>query len=68
MLSDRFNSMHQNQQAYTESQHQNLANAEEGAVKEWADHSAIQGCPFDLKELHAYATEVSGKKLGKNWP
>jgi len=28
----------------------------------------MQGHPFDLKELCAYATEISGKTLGKNWP
>ena len=59
--------MHQSQKTAYESQHC-LTSTEEEAVKAWADHCAMQGHPFDLKELHAYATEISGKTLGKNWP
>ena len=66
-LTDRFKGKHQSWKAYSESQC-NLTAVEEGVVKDWADQHAMQGHPLDTKELCAYATEVSGKTLGKNWP
>ena len=48
-------------------QQQLLTPGEEQALVEWIELHASMGTPFSFVDLHAEATTISGKKVGKQW-